>query len=514
MVENRASRTEEYRVNVQDLVNTSSSRDMLAFVEKILEENISQFPYEFRFQKVHSFSNDNRISLYFNCCNFIRSREVNREDFDFEMRGIRAFTPLNCNGCLKFTFSKLTPVMVIKHRHRHHTNSRAPPIPVCTRQAIEKSIKNRIEDGSIFLSSKQSVVDMILNKFPDAKYAFVSREYDRLVNAEFISDKSDFLSLIRFCEIHNDDYAYFTFYSGKHVGVAIMLRKIMSGLSFLPKIESVALDATYGISQHKCEVFVANATVDRTGIPFAYMFVNKVGDVQNSLEKLGYSKRAHPLPQCDVSIAINDLARRIFPRNDKSLLTACFLTLFRGTCNDMGIEYSENEKHIKMTPLVEGFSHDFSDENICRMKAQETYSFLSHRETLPPKTIPGMKIALFTSDKDVGQLNVIEAIYPESLVSICAWHNGRSLKLASTKARRRPSPTLAPFFTERFPDFMKQYSPALFDNNEHHEPENCTHNHAVSILNSLALDVMLKTIVTGQSSRLCPRPKTIATQAK
>ena len=364
----RTRRIEEYRINIEDLVNTSSESDMLAFAQEILMDSIYRFPYEFRFQRRNSFISENKVSLYFSCCNFERFKEVDRQTNDFEKRGPRAFTPLECEGYIRFTFSNVVPILVIKHIHRHHMSNRVPRLPNHTQEVIEKSVKASIEQGRVFVTPKKPTVDMIAHKIPGAEYSTVSRIYDKLVNAEFITDRSDFRSLIKFCENNSEDYAYFTFYS-----VAIILRKVMTELSSMPRIESVSLSSIYHISKHRCEMFIANAAVDHTGIPFGYMFVNRIDKVQDSLGKLGYAKRMHPLPQCNVSASINDTMRTIFCRNDKVILTACFLMLFYGTCQDMGILQSEDGKHIKLTPLNQNVSHEFVDESICRMDARETF---------------------------------------------------------------------------------------------------------------------------------------------
>mgnify|MGYP004701182575 CR=1 FL=1 len=191
--------------------------------------------------------------------------------------------------------------MVVVHRHKTHKNPRQAKIPIEMRDKVIRTMKMYVESDMVVSYTKGAVIKKCMDKFPDMQYGTLSGIYDYVVNAEYVRDRSDFRSSIKFCKAHEDDYAYFVFHSDKNVEIAIMMKKVMKKLSTAKRIECVAIDATYNISQHKCEMFVANATVDRTGIPFGYMFVKSKFAVCESLKRVGYTVNCFPLPQCSVA---------------------------------------------------------------------------------------------------------------------------------------------------------------------------------------------------------------------
>lgn len=136
------------------------------------------------------------------------------------------------------------------------------------------------------------------------------------------------------------------------------------------------------------------------------------------------------------------------------MLTVCFLMLFHGTEHKMGIEILQDKKKLKMMPVTDENSHLYTNEYICNMKVEEVYSAFDISKDCKPKTIVGLDPILFPCDKDVGQINAIEAVFPNSLISVCMLHNRISLRKALTTRKVKSSLTLNSFLKWELPSFF------------------------------------------------------------
>lgn len=162
---------------------------------------------------------------------------------------------------------------------------------------LSEEIKTFIEDHSSFQSPTELYRNILELKVPGYKLAVQSQVYylwHKISMKNWKRHDNQIKSAKLLLKEKDDDYFQSEFSVDNYHGLAFYIKNTISKLAKLTK--ELVIDATYGTNSAGCDLFAVLAEFDGTGVPLAYLFVERSVLSESPLSNCS-GKMAHILQQ-------------------------------------------------------------------------------------------------------------------------------------------------------------------------------------------------------------------------
>lgn len=286
-----------------------------------------------------------------------------------------------CYGELRITRLWKSGFIVFEHAHKHHFDRVDFLPPECPSDSlIEKgliasmgssSMKAILQDHYEKLlehqernaarldlaidpvqpdGDKERIISMIKRMHWDFPTEKIEQHFDYYFKLYVPNSKSVWDSTISFFNTHRFDYAYFLFYQGGLMGLAVIFKNIVA---ILPKkIDSVAIYSPTKCPGQKFSIMSASANINGRAFPLGYMVISNVEDVKNDIfsrKNLTDDQKAFPIPRCRIACILDFFSTKEFSEEYKALVSS-FFSLFHGTETELYADRSEYD-HVRSSYL-------------------------------------------------------------------------------------------------------------------------------------------------------------------
>lgn len=429
--------------------------------------------YRFHFRHFWASKDDsNWITVRFECGN---SRRFTAADGVSDNRACLAMTSLECDGELYVRVYLKDKLLAFRHNHRHHhADATEPEVPQEIARAVAQTIQIWLSDSGFLQLPRANIITRLEESYPGLPAGYLENQYEKHLTQKYCSSTSDWLSTKAFYEGFPSIYATFVVYQGTKMGLVVILKEILKLLQ--GRFDSIAVDSTYGMSQHRCEFFEALATIDRIGFLTGFMFIKDVASIEfevGRVIKKDEINKKMPIPQCQIACEVDAVSRAQYPNTPPTALLSSFFMLLKGTDRKL---YARTGKNgiCRQDPFpVDGKT----DPSVLNMASE-----IPDGHELACKKYTGLDVRLITCDKDRGEVAAAGFVYPDADIALCLWHALQSLSRAVPVMKVKRYKLTNFFKTTKFPPFFEQVCPSLFA--KPHIPSQCPNNEPTNVLNA------------------------------